>query len=95
MFVVELTYVQPLEVIDAQLEAHRRFLDENYVREIFLASGPKNPRSGGIILASGRISRAELDAIFDQDPFKQHGIATYHVIDFSARKFHPALAGIL
>ncbi len=95
MYVVELTYVKPLDAVELQLEAHRRFLDEHYAREIFFASGPKNPRDGGVILVSGRVSRSELDAILEHDPFRQHGLASYHVIDFSAVKFHPTLAGIL
>lgn len=95
MYVVELTYLKPLDAIDVHLEAHRKYLEANYAREIFLASGPKNPRNGGVILASGRIDRSELDAILEQDPFKQNGLASYHVIDFAPVKHHSALAGVL
>ena len=95
MYVVELTYLKPLDAIETHLEAHRQYLDAQCAREVFLASGPKNPRDGGVILASGKVSRPELDAILEQDPFRQHGLASYRVIDFAAVKSHPALAGVL
>jgi uncharacterized protein YciI len=95
MYIVELTYRKPLEAIEAQLEAHRGFLDKQYARGVFLASGPKNPRDGGVIIANGRISRAEMDEILAQDPFQQCGLAIYRVIDFMPVKFHPALADVL
>lgn len=94
MYVVELTYLN-LDAIETHLEAHRKYLDAQYARDAFLASGPKNPRDGGVILASGKLSRPELDAILDQDPFRQNGLASYRVIDFAAVKAHPALAEIL
>lgn len=89
MYVVELTYLKSLDAIDGQLEAHRRFLDEHYASGTFLASGPKNPRYGGVILVSGQVDRSELETILEQDPFRLHGLASYHVIDFSIVKFHP------
>jgi uncharacterized protein YciI len=95
MYIVNLTYLKPVDAIESHLEAHYRFLDEQYTREIFLASGPKNPRDGGLIIASGRISRAELDTILRQDPFYQYDLAAIDVIEFSPLKSHPALKGIL
>ncbi|CAM3945374.1 YciI family protein [Kerstersia gyiorum] len=95
MYVIELTYQKPLEAIEAQLEAHRRYLDLQYERGVFLASGPKNPRDGGIILATGKLARAELDDLLLQDPFQQHGLASYRVIEFSPVKFHPVLNSVL
>lgn len=95
MYIVELSYLKPLNAIEIQLEAHRSFLDEQYANEVFLASGPKNPRDGGVILVSGRVSRAELDAILARDPFYQHGLAAYRITEFAPVKSHPTLKGIL
>lgn len=95
MFVVELTYMQPLAAIEARLSAHRQFLDAQYARGLFLASGPKNPRDGGVILVSGLIARNELDELLCEDPFHQYGLAEYRVTEFSALKHHPALANLL
>ncbi|GGA93018.1 hypothetical protein GCM10011491_21390 [Brucella endophytica] len=95
MYIVSLTYVKPLTEIEEYLRVHREFLDTYYAREIFLASGPKNPRDGGIILASGKVSRAELEEILALDPFQQHGLARYEVVEFEPVKHHGALGGIL
>ncbi|MDP4170378.1 MAG: YciI family protein, partial [Bacillota bacterium] len=51
MFIVELTYVKSLDEIDRLREAHVAFLKKYYEKGIFLMSGPKNPRKGGIIIA--------------------------------------------
>jgi len=95
MYIVNLTYLKPLAELEAHLAAHRVFLDEQYAREMFLASGPRNPRDGGVILASGKLSRAELDGLLALDPFARNGIASYHVTEFTATKHHPALAALL
>jgi len=95
MFVVNLTYIKPLEESERHLEAHRDFLSRQYAEGIFLASGPKKPRDGGVILASGTISRNELETILNLDPFRQYGLATYDVIEFTPVKSAPALADIL
>jgi uncharacterized protein YciI len=95
MYIINLTYLKPLADIEIHLEAHRSFLDQQYATQVFLASGPKNPRDGGVILASGRVTREELDALINQDPFRKNGIADYAVIEFSPTKYHQALAAIL
>ena len=81
MFIVTLTYTAPLERIDAYLEAHRAWLGEQYARGLFLMSGRKEPRDGGIIIAHAA-SRAELEAVLQDDPFGQAGIATYAITEF-------------
>lgn len=53
MYVIELTYKASLAEVNKHLEAHRAFLDVYYERGIFLASGPKVPREGGIIGPAG------------------------------------------
>ena len=81
MFIVTLTYTAPLERIDAFLPAHRAWLAEQYARGLFLMSGRKEPRDGGIIIAHAA-SRAELETVLQGDPFGQAGIATYAVTEF-------------
>jgi len=83
MFVIELIYKAPLADIDAHMAAHVRFLKKYYSAGNFLVSGRKIPRDGGIILAVGR-SREEIDGIVAEDPFHQHGLADFRVIEFRA-----------
>ncbi len=81
MFVVTVTYVVPIEEVDAVLGAHREFLRRQYEAGIFLASGPQEPRTGGVILARAE-TRAALDAVLAQDPFAHAGVARYDVTEF-------------
>ena len=83
MFVIELMYKVDLARIDAHMTAHVRFLKQYYASGHFLVSGRKIPRDGGIILAVGK-SRADIEAIVEQDPFVVHGLADFRVIEFRA-----------
>jgi uncharacterized protein YciI len=83
MFVIELVYKASLEKVDAHMTAHVRFLKKYYAAGHFLVSGRKIPRDGGIILAVGK-TREEIEAIVKEDPFHQHGLADFRVIEFRA-----------
>lgn len=90
MFVLELTYTAPLDAVDAVLEAHVAWLDEQYAAGHFLASGRKNPRDGGVILAVAE-SRARIEEISGGDPFVAAGVCAYRVTEFVATKTAPGL----
>ena len=49
MFVISITYTKSAGEIDALLTAHKQFLNEQYADGVFLMSGRKVPRGGGII----------------------------------------------
>jgi uncharacterized protein YciI len=83
MFVIELTYKVPLAEIDARMAAHVAFLKKYYASGNFLVSGRKIPRDGGIILAVGK-SRRQIEAIAEEDPFVEHGLADFRVVEFRA-----------
>ncbi|WP_394939662.1 YciI family protein [Psychromicrobium sp. YIM B11713] len=85
MFIVSLSYLVELEQVDRFIPAHLEWLEQNYTDGVFLASGRKVPRTGGVILASG-LNRAELDARLAEDPFSVQGIAEYAVIEFEPNK---------
>jgi uncharacterized protein YciI len=94
MFIVLVHYIRPLEEVEALLAEHRRYLDEQYAKGLFLASGPQVPRTGGAILARAA-SRAELEGALSIDPFRAAGVATYEIIEFAPNKFVPELGGLL
>lgn len=83
MFVIELTYKANLREIDAHMAAHVRFLKKHYASGNFLVSGRKIPRDGGIILAVGK-GRRDIEAIVKEDPFHEHGLADFRIIEFRA-----------
>lgn len=83
MFVIELIYKADLRQIDAHMAAHVGFLKKYYAAGNFLVSGRKIPRDGGIILAVAE-SRQALEALIKEDPFHQHGLADFRIIEFRA-----------
>jgi uncharacterized protein YciI len=83
MFIIELVYKASLDDIDAHMTAHVRFLKKYYTAGNFLVSGRKIPRDGGIIVAVGK-NRQQIEAIIKEDPFHQHGLAEFRIIEFRA-----------
>ncbi|NUP53251.1 MAG: hypothetical protein HOW97_38910 [Catenulispora sp.] len=91
MYIVHLTYIAPLEQIDALIPEHAAWLDEHYATGAFLLSGRREPRTGGVILTAA-MPRADLDAILAGDPFGRAGVAEYEVVEFLPGKTAPELA---
>lgn len=94
MFIVHVNYKKSLEVVDQYLTAHRTFLDEGYNKNYFIASGPKNPRTGGVILSQLK-NRDELQNILKNDPFYIQGIAEYVIEEFLPVKYHPQFSSFM
>ena len=85
MFVVRLTYIVPLEIVDKFLPAHVEWLHKHDMAGEFLVYGRLVPRTGGVIVAKTN-NRAELDAILADDPFGRNGVCTYDIAEFSENK---------
>ena len=83
MFIVELLYKAPLERIDAHMPEHMEFVRKYYASGHFLVSGRKVPRDGGVIVATAE-SRDRIEEIVREDPFHQHGLADFRIIEFRA-----------
>lgn len=86
MFIINLTYIKPLEFIDQILNEHIEFLNKFFKQGIFLTSGRKSPRNGGVILAKAE-NKNELERIVKQDPFIIKEAATYEIIEFLPTRF--------
>lgn len=91
MFVLDITYTAPLEQVDAVLADHVGWLDRQYAAGVFLASGRKEPREGGVILAVAP-DRAAMEEIVAGDPFAVAGVCAYRITEFLATKTVPAMA---
>ncbi len=50
MYIVSLTYHRPIEEVESHLEGHIAWLKHYFQAGSFIASGRKNPRTGGVIL---------------------------------------------
>lgn len=89
MFIIDLTYLVPLEQLDACMPQHLAFLRECYKANLFIASGRKVPRTGGIILAVGR-SKAAVEELVKEDPFVKMNLAEATVTEFQTSQVHGA-----
>jgi len=94
MFLINLTYIKPIEEVEVHFEAHVVFLDRHYTDRTFIFSGRKNPRTGGLILAN-LATRDEVNAVIRQDPFFQFQVAEYEIIDFQITKYDERFGAFL
>ncbi len=94
MFVILLSYKKPIETVDQYLVEHRNFLDEGYQNNYLLASGPRNPRTGGVLISPLK-DKTILDNFIKQDPFYIHEIANYEIIEFEPVKYHPQIKSLI
>ncbi|WP_129595884.1 YciI family protein [Anaerophilus nitritogenes] len=86
MFILNLTYIKPINEVERYLPSHISFLDKYYNAEKFICSGRKNPRTGGIILCNAE-NIDEVNAILREDPFYREKIANYEIIEFLPTKY--------
>ncbi|ASU33345.1 YciI family protein [Mucilaginibacter xinganensis] len=94
MFIINLTYIVPLEELDQHMAEHVSYLDKYYEEGIFVASGRKVPRNGGIILALAD-SKDTIEQIIKEDPFYIHELAEFDITEFLTSKYHPHLKNLL
>src|SRR5688572_27098558 len=94
MFIINLHYIVPLDKLDAHMTDHVKFLQKYYKLDVFVASGRKVPRTGGIILALAH-SKEALDNIIREDPFYIHKLAEFKVTEFLTSQSHPEFKKLL
>ena len=81
MLIIELSYIKSLSEVNLHVEAHRDFIKKYTDLGIFLTSGPKVPRKGGIILSN--VGGREIKKIIQQDPFYYEKLAEFKIIEFN------------
>lgn len=90
MFIVSITYTSLLEEIDILIPEHVEFLDRQYSLGNFQLSGRKEPRTGGVIIATVE-SREKLIQILALDPFNKANLASYEITEIMPTKSSIAL----
>lgn len=83
LFVALVNYIKPYEDIAKHLDAHRAYLKKGYESGFLLASGPRIPKDGGIIIGKFS-SRTEAEAFAKDDPFTKNNLARYEFLTFEA-----------
>jgi uncharacterized protein YciI len=91
-FVIDVTYVKPIEEVERRMAGHVAVLERGYADGTFLLSGRKNPRTGGVILARAD-TRDAIDALLATDPF--HEVARFQITEFLPTKSASQLAHLL
>ena len=94
MYIIDLNYIVPLEELDQHMAAHVKYLRKYYKKDVFVASGRKVPRTGGIILALAA-STQEVEDIIAEDPFYKHELAEFTITHFLTSQYHEELKGLL
>jgi uncharacterized protein YciI len=94
MFIISLNYIAPLEELDRHMEAHIKYLKKYYAADVFIMSGRKVPRTGGIIIAQAD-SKEIMEKIIADDPFSRHKLAEFEITEFLASQSHPDLKDLL
>ncbi len=94
MFIIDLNYIVPLEDLDSHMAAHVKYLHKYYKKNIFVASGRKVPRNGGIILALAE-SKEDVEKIIAEDPFFKLELAEFTITHFLTSQYHPDLKNLL
>ncbi|MDF2042271.1 MULTISPECIES: YciI family protein [unclassified Pantoea] len=91
MYVVFLSYIRPIEEVEALLAGHIEWLDRYFEAGSFIAAGRKDPRTGGMLLVR-EMEREALDAILAEDPFV--AVAEYEVTKVNVTRAAEAFAGL-
>ena len=75
-------YRRPLEEVVEVTDQHRAYLTELKEEGLLLASGPMDPRTGGILLlhVPDDDVNGTLDRVRDGDPYVTFGLAQYELI---------------
>ncbi len=90
-FVVLIHYTRPMDEVAKVTPDHRAFLDQGYEKGWFLASGRRNPPTGGVLIARAP-SVKELEDLLGKDPFVVQAVASHELIEFDPVKRHPEYA---
>jgi uncharacterized protein YciI len=78
-------YRRPLEEVVEVTDQHREYLKELKDEGILVASGPMDPRNGGILLLNVPDDDVigTLDRVRDGDPYVTFGLAQYELIPWN------------
>ena len=90
IFIASLTYIAPIDRIDAVLEDHLAWLKAGHQAGHFLAWGPREPRDGGLIFVRAA-SREAAESLLASDPFMLHQLADLAIITWTPRFVGPGL----
>lgn len=93
MFLLLITYTQPLPAVERVLEAHRQYLREAPLAREIVMTGRRRPATGGLVLLRTD-DRAAVDAFVQQDPYSLEKVARFEVIEFDVAQVAAGLEAL-
>ena len=81
-FLINITYIVPIEKVVEITPEHRAYLKAQYDAAILLFSGPRVPRTAGVLFARAQ-DLATIEKMIANDPFQTQGIGVYEVIEIA------------
>ncbi len=90
-FVVDIKYKVPFDKISEIVESHRAYLSKGYDSGLLLLSGPKESKTGGLVIAKSK-TKDELIDFFKNDPYFLNDFAEYSFIEFLPVKYQKILS---
>jgi uncharacterized protein YciI len=90
LWVIQSRYLKGGDDLAAVTPRHRAWLDQHYRSGLFITSGRKLDGMGGVLLAQAE-SQAQLEAVFEDDPFVLEGCSAYSYTPFTPVKRGRAL----
>lgn len=94
MFLALLTYIRPLDEIDAHIPSHAQYLADLYAEGRMHLSGRRHPRTGGFMLFTAA-DRPQAENLLARDPFHALGLARYELIELQPTQAAPSLRPLL
>lgn len=79
LFAIKLSYLRPVEEMNAHLEAHKAWLFKYVQAGNVLFAGPLTQEKGGLIVAYAE-HESDIQHIIAEDPFSIHRLATYDIL---------------
>ncbi|RKD88413.1 YciI family protein [Mangrovibacterium diazotrophicum] len=92
MFLISLEYKVPFEEIEPHLGDHISFVTKYVESGVFLLTGRKIPRTGGVLLARVE-NREQLMGLLGEDPFMEFKLANFEITEFELSRVSPELLG--
>lgn len=94
MILILLRYVKPMEEVEEHTPAHRAFVDQLVREGRVIVAGPREPRTGGVLLTTFESEVEAMKRMVD-DPFFENGVAEYEAIRFRPVKHDPRFAPLM
>ncbi|BBZ66499.1 GTP cyclohydrolase II [Mycolicibacterium insubricum] len=88
--VLNLTYTQPIEIVDKVRPAHIEWIEQQIAAGRMLLAGRKESATGGVLITTD-LPTEEVDAMVATDPYRLADVAEYERIGFAANLRAPGL----